>query len=180
MDNSFYTASELSEIGLLSIGERVLISRKASIYSPSTISIGNNVRIDDFCILSGSIEIGSNIHIAAYSAIYGHNRVVLEDFSGLSARVTIYSAMDDFSGEYLIGPIHGEGKVNVQGGLVHINKYVQIGASSIIFPNIEIGEGSIIGCFSLVKASVGSWGIYAGIPVKRIKDRSKNLISLVY
>jgi len=54
--NSFYTEDELKEIGLKSYGHNVLISRKANLYSVSEISIGNNVRIDDFCILSGKIK----------------------------------------------------------------------------------------------------------------------------
>ena len=32
--------------------------------------------------------------------------MVLEDYVGISPRTTIYSAMDDFSGDYLVGPIH--------------------------------------------------------------------------
>ena len=66
MENSFYTEAELERIGFASIGKNVLLSRKVSVYSASTISIGNNVRIDDFCILSGSISIGSFVHISAY------------------------------------------------------------------------------------------------------------------
>ncbi len=48
----FYTRKELERIGFKSIGENVLISDKTSIYSPQNISIGNNVRIDDYCVLS--------------------------------------------------------------------------------------------------------------------------------
>ncbi len=44
----FYDSSELSKLGLKSVGKNVLISDKCSIYNPSNISIGDNVRIDDF------------------------------------------------------------------------------------------------------------------------------------
>ena len=71
MANSFYSRNELLNLGLAAVGSNVLISRKASIYSPSTLTVGNNVRIDDFCILSGIITLGSNIHIAAFCALYG-------------------------------------------------------------------------------------------------------------
>ena len=109
MKTSFYTPEELAQIGLKSYGENVRISRYAQIYSPEKISIGDNVRIDDFCILSGRITIGSHIHIAAYCAMYGADYgIVMEDYTGLSARATIYAAMDEFSGEYLIGPIHDD------------------------------------------------------------------------
>lgn len=48
----FYTREQLEKKGFKSIGENVLISDKTSIYSPQNISIGNNVRIDDYCVLS--------------------------------------------------------------------------------------------------------------------------------
>ena len=179
MKTSFYTDKELLDLGFLSIGKNVLLSRKTSIYSAATISIGNNVRIDDFCILSGKIDLGSNIHISAYSAIYGSMGVIMEDFTGLSPRTTIYSAMDDFSGNYLIGPIHPEEATNVRGGLVHIKRYSHIGANSIIFPNIVIEEGVVVGAASVVKENLSEWGIYAGIPVKFIKERSKNLLQYI-
>ena len=78
--SSFYSVDELNTLGLKSFGENVLISRKCSIYSPEKISIGNNVRIDDFCILSGNISLGSHIHISAYSALYGTKGIIM-DFS---------------------------------------------------------------------------------------------------
>ena len=43
--DSFYSRSELEHIGFATIGKNVLLSRKASIYSPAMISIGDNVRI---------------------------------------------------------------------------------------------------------------------------------------
>lgn len=177
--NSFYTEEELSKIGFKSFGTNVKISRKTSIYGASNISIGNNVRIDDFCILSGEIELGSHIHISAYCALYGAMGIKIEDFSGLSPRTTIFSAMDDFSGDYLIGPIHNKSKINVTGGLVHICKFVQIGAACIVFPNLLINEGVVVGSMSLVNQSLESWKIYIGIPCKRIKERSKKLVKLI-
>ena len=98
--NSFYTLEELQSIGFKQVGENVFISRKASFYDVENIHIGNNVRIDDFCILSGKITLGSFIHISAYCVLYGANGIELEDYSGLSARCTVYSASDDFSGNF--------------------------------------------------------------------------------
>ena len=114
--NSFYSEIELAELGFKSYGSNVLISKKCSIYSPEKISVGNNVRIDDFCILSGNIILGNNVHISAYCALYGAQGIEFRDYSGCSARTTIYSAMDDFSGDYLIGPMSPIGTTNVTGG----------------------------------------------------------------
>lgn len=173
--NSFYTVQEIQNIGFKAVGNNVLISKNANFYSPQTISIGHDVRIDDFCILSGHIELGSYIHISAYSAMYGKYGIIMKDYSGLSPRTTIFSAMDDFSGHFLINPMAGE-HTNVTGGIVTIERFVQIGAGAIIFPNVVIGEGSVIGALSLVNKSVSEWGIFAGIPVRKLKERSKDLL----
>lgn len=179
MNTSFYSQEELKELGLKRYGKDVLISRKVSIYCPERISLGNNVRIDDFCILSGSITLGSNIHISAYCALYGSHGIVIDDFSGMSARSTIYSAMDDFSGDYLIGPIHPEVMTNVQGGLVHLEKYVQLGVGSVVFPDLTLAEGCIVGAMSLVNRPLDAWTVNVGIPTKKLKDRKRTLLSLV-
>ena len=178
-NNSFLSEAEIRAIGFKSIGTGCLISRNARFYGAANMTIGNNVRIDDFCILSGNISLGNYIHISAYVALYGAQGIVLDDYTGLSARATVYSAMDDFSGEHLIGPMCPESSTLVTGGPVIIKKYVQIGAHALLFPNLTVGEGSVVGACSLVRKSLEPWGIYAGIPCKLIKTRSKSLLQYV-
>lgn len=177
-NTSFLTQKELEKIGFKKVGRNVLISKHSSIYSPHEISIGDNVRIDDFCILSGKINVGSFIHISAYSALYGKYGIYMKDFSGVSPRVTIFSASDDFSGHFLIGPMVPNNFTNVTGGTVIINKFCQIGAGCIILPNVKIGEGTAVGAMSLITKNLSAWSIYAGIPAKYLKSRSKYLSKL--
>lgn len=179
MITSFYNDDELSSMGFMSIGKGCKISRKASFYNTADIVIGENVRIDDFCILSGNITLGNNIHISAYVSLYGRNGIVMEDYTGISPRSTIYSAMDDFSGDYLIGPIHPAKYTNVTGGKVIIKRFVQIAANCIVFPNLTIGEGCVIGACSMVRNTLDPWGIYYGVPVQRHKERSKKMLKYV-
>lgn len=174
---SFYSEDELLTMGFKSIGMGCRISRKASFYGIGCMSIGDNVRIDDFCILSGNIILGSHIHISAYVALYGAEGIVLEDYTGISPRSTIYSAMDDFSGDYLIGPIHPVEYTNVTGGPVVVKKFSQIGCNCVIFPNLTIEEGSVVGACTMVRHSLEPWGIYVGIPARRLKARSKAVLS---
>lgn len=178
MKTSFYTEEELKGLGLKSFGKNVLISRKASIYGAENISIGNNTRIDDFCILSGNIEIGSYVHIAAFCALYGSKGIIVKDFSGLSAKVIIYSASDDFSGEFLIGPMLPSKFINVTGSTVILEKYVQIGAGSIILPGLTLAEGAVVGAMSLVNKNLDEWTINVGIPAKFLKERKRNILEL--
>ena len=177
--NSFYSEKELKELGLKAYGSDVLISKKCSLYFPEKISIGNNVRIDDFCILSGDITLGNNVHISAYCALYGAEGIEFKDNSGCSARTTIYSAMDDFSGDYLIGPMSPEGTTNVTGGKVTIGRFVQLGAHCLVFPSVVIHDGSVVGALSLVTKDIPEWSIYVGIPARKLRDRSRGLLELI-
>jgi galactoside O-acetyltransferase len=180
LKNSFYNDIELQNLGFKSVGQKVLISKKASFYNISNITIGNNVRIDDFCILSGKIKLESNIHISAYCALYASlHEIHMKDFSGLSPKTIIFSASDDFSGEYLISPMVDEKYTNVTGGKVIIERYVQIGAGCIILPDVVINEGAVVGSMSLVKTDLESWSINFGIPARKQKDRKKELLKFV-
>lgn len=172
----FLTQSEILQKGI-KIGKNVLISDKCSIYGTDII-IGNNVRIDDFVILSGKITLGNNIHIGAYCALYGKLGIVMENYTGLSPRCTIFSASDDFSGNYLISPMNPDEYTNVQGGQVTLKKFVQIGSGTVIMPSVIIEEGSAIGAMSFVKHNIYSYQIWAGNPLRYISPRSRNMINL--
>ena len=176
---SFYTREELDRIGFKSVGQNVLISRKSSIYGACNIEIGNNVRIDDFCILSGRIVLHDYIHVAAYSAIYGGEAgVEVDDFANISSRVCIYALSDDYSGETMTNPMIPNEYKNVTQSAVHICRHVIIGSGTTILPAVTVNEGAAIGAMSLIKKSTDSWSVYAGIPAKVIKARSKELLKL--
>ncbi|MDD2283790.1 MAG: acyltransferase [Paludibacter sp.] len=178
MQTSFYTTSELTEIGFLKIGKSVKISRKASIYTPEQMIIGDHVRIDDFCILSGRIKIGSYVHISAYTAIYAGYGVDIDDYVTISGRVMIYSQNDDYSGEYMTNPTLPETATHVTGGRIILKKHAIVGAGSVILPALTMGEGACLGAMSLLKSDVPDWEIYAGIPAKKKGDRNRKILEI--
>ncbi len=179
METSFFDQKDLENFGFKSIGEKVFISRFARIYNAQEIEIGNNVRIDDFCILSGKIKLHNNIHISAHTILYGKYGIEMEDYSGLSPRCTIFSATDDFSGNYLIGPMAPKEYTNVIGGKVLFQKYSQLGANCVVLPNSILEEGAATGAMSLVKGTLKSWTINAGIPARFLKNRRKSLLEFI-
>lgn len=176
---SFYTREELLEIGFKSIGDNVLLSRKTSIYSPERMSLGSNVRIDDFCIISGNITIGNYVHIASACLLFGgSDGIVFEDYTGLSSRSAIYAESDDYSGDYFTNPTLPDEYRNILGGGVIIKKHAIIGSGCTILPNVVIGEGVAIGSMSLVCKSLEPWSTCVGIPCKKIKDRKHGVLDL--
>ena len=174
-ENSFLSVEEINNIGFRSLGENVLISKFARFYSPEKMEIGSNVRIDDFCLLSGKIVLKDYIHISAYVALYGGDEgIYLEDFSGISAKSIIYAVSDDFSGgEYMANATVPLENRNVIEKSVTLGQYVQIGAGSIILPGVVVEEGACTGSMTLVNKSLEKWGIYVGTPCRFLKTRKK-------
>ena len=177
--NSFLSQKELELIGFKSLGKRVQISRNASFYGAENIIIGNDVRIDDFCVISGRVELGDYIHIAAFCGMFGGQAgIKMYDFSGLSSRVSVYAASDDYSGDALTNPTVPNRYRNVIESQVTIEKHGLVGAGSIVLPGVSISEGCSVGAMSLVTKSTEPWGIYVGVPAKRIKERSRRILEL--
>lgn len=181
MDNSIYRREELINMGFKSVGKNVYISKKASFYGINKISIGDNVRIDDFCLLTGGnggIDIGSYVHIAAYCYISGQGGVKIADYCNISSRNAIYSSSDDYSGEYMTNPMIPDKFTNVIRAKIILDEHVIMGTGCTILPGVHIGEGAAVGAMSLVNKNLEPWGIYVGIPAKFIKSRKKNILQL--
>jgi galactoside O-acetyltransferase len=178
---AFLNSSQLSALGLRSCGENVLISNKASIYRASQISLGNHVRIDDFCILSGGdggIWIGDHVHIACYSSLIGKGAIKLENFSNISARVSIYSSSDDYSGAHMTNPTIPAEFTNVDHRPVIIGRHAIVGCGSVVLPGVKIGDGCAVGALSLVKDDCQPFTMYAGIPAHVVGKRDCGLVTL--
>jgi acetyltransferase-like isoleucine patch superfamily enzyme len=178
---TWLTNEQINNLGFTKIGKNVLLSDKSSYYNCSKIEIGDNVRIDDFCVLSagaGGISIGRNVHIAVYSSLIGAGKITLCDFSCLSSRVSIYSSNDDYSGSAMTNPTIPVEFTNVTHGDVFIGKHGIIGSGSIILPGVVLEEGVAIGALSLVNKNCQSFTIYAGSPLKRIGPRKQDLLEI--
>jgi len=171
----------LEKMGFASVGDNVMISDRASFYNCSKISIGNNTRIDDFCVLSageGGIYIGNFVHIAVGSTLIGAGKITLENFSNLSSRVSVYSSSDDYSGMTMTNPTVPARYTGVVSADVFLGRHVIVGCGSVILPGVRLEEGVAVGALSFVNHDCEKFGIYVGNPARRIKERSKNLLDI--
>lgn len=176
---AFYSQKRLVKLGFKSLGKNVLVSDKASIYNHSEIELGDNTRIDDFCVLSGKISVGRNVHIAVFCNVAGGDQgVTIEDFSGLAYGCNVFSQSDDYSGRYLTNPtVPDRYKIETKSP-VHIGMHCIVGASSVILPGVKLAEGTSVGAMTLVTKNTAPWSIYFGIPAKRLKTRRRDLLEL--
>lgn len=178
--NTFYSEEELKELGLKSYGKNVLIGRNAILYNPEKLSLGHDVRIDDFTIISGNVTLHNYIHISHFCGLYGGDEgIEMMDFSGLSSKVNIYAVSDDYSGASMTNPmVPLEYKKTMISGKVTLEKHSIIGNNAAVLPGVTISEGSSVGSMSLCSKTTEPWSIYVGIPAKKLKDRKKDILDL--
>lgn len=176
---SFISQCELEKIGFKKLGKNVKISDKASLYDVEKIEIGDNSRIDDFCVVSGNVKIGRNVHITIFCNIAGGEPgITISDFSTLAYGCHVFSQSDDYSGESMTNSTVPKKYKLEKFEPVFIGKNVIVGARSVILPGCNIADGCSIGAMTLVTKPTLPWGIYFGVPARRIKERKKNLLEL--
>ncbi|MCC7492444.1 MAG: acyltransferase [Fimbriimonadaceae bacterium] len=157
------------DLPFAAIGADVQIYPQAKIVFPERIRLGDNVRIDDFTFVIGSAvcDIGSFVHVAAFTSIFGGGEVVIEDFVGLSPGVRLQTASDDYGGGSLTNAtVPPEFTFAARRSYVRLRKHVIIGANAVILPGVEIGEGAAVAAGSVIREDCQPWTTYAGNPAR--------------
>jgi acetyltransferase-like isoleucine patch superfamily enzyme len=169
----------LEAMGFSALGQDVLISDKAAIYGAAEMRIGDRSRIDDFCVLSGRVEIGRNVHIAPFCLVAGGvPGIAIGDFAGLAYRVSVFAQSDDYSGATMTNPTVPARYKHETRAPVRIGRHVILGAGVIVCPGVHLGDGSAVGAASLVLKSCAEWTVLAGVPARKLKDRDRGLLAL--
>jgi acetyltransferase-like isoleucine patch superfamily enzyme len=175
----YLTQAQLASFGFKYLGKNVKISETARIYNAGEMQIGDNSRIDDFCVLSGKIQFGRNVFIGVHGNLAGGiNGIELADFVTMAYYVNLFTQSDDYYGETLTNPTVPRKYKKEQFGSIYVGKHSIIGSNAVIMPNAHIAEGCAIGAMSLVTKPTTPWGIYKGIPAKRVKERKCDLLAL--
>ena len=178
MNNKEGVTNQAYTLPFRSIGKDVIIWPWAKIICPETITISNSVIIDDFVFLMSNLktEIGNFVHIGSHASIAGGGEFIMEDFSGFSGGVRVYTGNEDYLGGSLTNPTVPFPYRTATRSYVHIKKHVIVGSNSVILPGVTIGEGAVIGANSLVTKDCEPWTIYVGSPVRAMRSRPKEKI----
>lgn len=171
-----YTILELVDLGI-QVGRNPSIDKSVTFFNPARITIGHNARIDCWSILSAGeegISIGRNVHIGASSFIFGGGgQVILSDFSGLSARVSLFTITDDYSEGYLTNPTVPERYKKMERGPIILEPHALIGTGSVILPGVRLARGCSVGAMSLIHEDLGEYQVAFGAPFRVIGRRDE-------
>ena len=124
---------------------RPAILRKIGCKVGKSVFIGDSVKVD--AGHADLIHIGDHSHITGGCRLLCHQRDLKNYYVG-----------DDAA------------KLPYRLGEIHIGKGCMIGMESMIMPGVTIGDGAIIGAFSLVTKDIPAWTIATGRPAKVIKQ----------
>lgn len=159
-----------------SVGEDVLIADNSTIKNRELITIGDHVAIDEYVKISTSASIGNYVHIAPSVTILGGKKstIVMKDFSFIAAGSSIVCGSEDYSTTGLIGPIIPDEYRTTKYTTVIFERFSGTGVNVSVMPGITLGEGSVVGAGSVVTKDTEPWGIYLGVPAKRVGTRPKD------
>lgn len=155
------------------------IFKFTKIINPEYVFIGNNVIIDDFCLLYAKevapIKIGSWVHIASFTSITG-GPVTIGNFCAIASGSRIIAGSDNYANGALMNPPIPDKFRNISREGCKLEDFSFLSVNSIIFPGVTIGEGVVVGAGSIVRENLEPWGIYIMRNGKMVKIKTRDKV----
>jgi acetyltransferase-like isoleucine patch superfamily enzyme len=115
---------------------------------------------------NGITSVGHKSHFAPGCALYGAGGLRIGEYCNIAAHVVFASVQHD--------PARGDKPMALmpgQSGPITLERDVWIGANATIMMNTFIAEGCIIGANAALTHDTEPYGLYLGVPARRLRDR---------
>lgn len=178
-------------------GKNVTIDIGVSIEGEELISLGDNVYIDKYCIIStgknlvgkiqrkpnpnfkreeGEIIIGNDIHIAQFCILMGYGGIEINSNCVLSSGCKIYSltntAYDIDNKEKIISIMpYSQAPFLLSPVFLGYNNW--LGLNAIMMPSVSIGKNSFCTANSVIMNNFNENSYISGAPAKLVRQRFK-------
>ena len=131
----------------LKLGRDSVVYNSCELREPYHITIGDFTSIGDHCILDGrgGLTIGNSVNFSTGAWVWTMQHEVNDP---------------DFK---------------VECAPVVIDDYAWISCRTVILPGVHIGKGAVVAAGAVVTKSVEPYAIVAGVPAKKIGERSRDL-----
>jgi carbonic anhydrase/acetyltransferase-like protein (isoleucine patch superfamily) len=146
-------------------------------YQGITPKIGCNVYIDETAVIIGDVEIGDDSSIWCTTVIRGDvNNIRMGNKVNIQDGAVVHCTYQKFPTSIGNNVSVGHNAI-VHGCTIHDN--VLVGMGAIVMDNCVVESNTIIAAGAVVTQGthVESGTIYAGVPAKKVKDISQELIS---
>lgn len=175
------------------IGHGAVFGRNVVIRHPHKIRIGNNVMIDDNCILDAKgcqgtdFVIGNNVILSRGCILSAKNgKLSIGDNTNFGANCLVYAVKEATIGRdtlfaaqcYIGGSMYHIERTDIppiqQGSYangVFIGDGCWLGAGVKVIDGVKVGEGVILGTGAVVNKDIEPFTVAVGVPAKVIKKR---------
>lgn len=174
-------------------GRNVVFGQNVVLRHPGKIRVGDNVVIDDNCLLdakgstnhgitlgsgvfigrntilsckNGDIELGDRANLGFNCEVFSASRVVLGADALLAAYCYVIGGDHDYSD--VSKPVLSQGRSSAG---VTIGDAVWMGAGAKILDGVTVGSHAIIGAGAVVRQDVPPYTVAAGIPARNLARR---------
>jgi acetyltransferase-like isoleucine patch superfamily enzyme len=175
-------------------GRNVVFGANVTLRHPGKIRIGDDVAIDDNCVLdakgrgNAGIVIGRRVFLGRNTVVACKDGdIVLEDGVNISYHCSVFSASRVRIGAdtllaaycYLVGGSHEFGRVDVpvidqarSSRGIEIGRGCWLGTRVTVLDGVTVGHDVIVGAHAVVTDDVAPLSVAAGIPARVVRKRS--------
>jgi acetyltransferase-like isoleucine patch superfamily enzyme len=119
----------------------------------------------------GNLEIGRNSWVGQYNnfRLSDQATILVGNDCLISQFCSLVASNHDTRGHHLMSQRPPDGRklgVRIEDG-------VWLGAGCVVLPGVSIGQGAVIGSNSVVTADVPAFEIWAGLPARKIGERTE-------
>ncbi|HET7219092.1 MAG TPA: acyltransferase [Vicinamibacterales bacterium] len=176
-------------------GRGVIFGQNVVLRHPHKIRIGNNVVIDDNCLLDAKgdsnrgITIGSGVFVGRNSILSCKNGDIdLEDGVNVGFNCELFSASRVRVGKdtllaaycYVIGGDHEIGQASTAVGAqprksqgVTVGAGAWLGAGAKVLDGVSIGDSAVVGAGAVVREDIAARAIAVGVPARVVGTREE-------
>lgn len=155
-------------------GEDVVIHPLCKMIRSENAELDDAVHLLDnvFIDAGKSLKIGKYSIITWFSLIEGGANTYIGDRVFVGPGTKILTSTYKLNGVYAAEFLPDEYQ-DIMYGDIRIEDDAYLGANCIIMPGVTIHEGAVAGANCLVNKDLEPWGIYVGVPCKKIGERQK-------
>jgi putative colanic acid biosynthesis acetyltransferase WcaF len=135
-------------------------------------------------------KLGPACHFYPRSKIWAPWNLVCEDRVTLGDDAELYNQSPFYlashciisQGAYLCGSTHeyNDPDFRLISFSMKIGPYAWICARAIVHPRVKVGAGAVLGLGSMATRDLEPFGVYAGVPAERVKERLRSSVPEAY
>ena len=150
------------------IGQNALVRSHAVVYAGTEIgdgfSCGHRVTIREGSRIGEGVQVGTDCDLQGHLTIGSHSRLHSGVF--VPHHTTVEQLVWIFPRAVLLNDPHPPSNTCTQGPT--LRTFSIIGASSTIFPGVEVGKGALVGAGSVVRTDVPADAVVVGVPARMV------------